>query len=58
MSGDIDFGTGPKPEEIQAMMQEIKRWKGSIIPKPNFIVIINVTYTLLIYFYLYLKGEV
>ena len=39
MSGQIDYGVGPKPERVKAIMQETQHWEGKIAPKPNLIVI-------------------
>ena len=38
MSGQIDYGVGPKPERVKAIMQEAQLWEGKIAPKPNLIV--------------------
>jgi hypothetical protein len=39
MSGDIDYGVGPKAENLQDMMHEIADWPGKIKPVPNLVVI-------------------
>jgi hypothetical protein len=44
MSGQIDYGVGPKPERVEALMDETRHWEGKIVPQPNLIVIIIPTY--------------
>jgi hypothetical protein len=44
MSGQIDYGVGPKPERIKALVDETRHWEGKIVPQPNLIVIIIPTY--------------
>jgi hypothetical protein len=39
MSGDIDYGVGPKTENLRDMMHEIADWPGKIKPMPNLVVI-------------------
>jgi hypothetical protein len=39
MGGDIDYGVGPKAENLRDMMHEIANWLGKIKPVPNLIVI-------------------
>ena len=39
MSGDIDYGVGPKTSKIRDVIDEIANWPGKIQPKPNLIVI-------------------
>ena len=39
MSGDIDYGVGPKTAKIRDAIDEIASWPGKIQPKPNLIVI-------------------
>jgi len=39
MSRDIDYGVGPKTAKIRDVIDEIAKWPGKILPKPNLIVI-------------------
>ena len=45
MSGQVDYGIGPKPERVKAIIQETRNWDGKIVPQANLIVSTIPTYS-------------